>query len=145
MLETTKPVLHMSRVFDAPRRLVFAAFTKPEHLAKWFGPEGFTMPSCELDLRPGGVFRFVFRGPDGNDYPFDGEFHEVVGEERLVYTGVIHGGVEVRTTLTFTERGDGKTTLTVDQVYSHESDATRGAPVGWKQTLDHLEAFLARS
>jgi uncharacterized protein YndB with AHSA1/START domain len=138
-----RPKLHLSRVFDAPRSLVFAAWTTPEHLSKWYGPKGFTMPSCEMDFRPGGVFRFTFRGPDGTDIPFDGAFREVVHEERIVYVGKVLG-LEVHTTLTFDER-DGKTTLTVEQVYSSESPSTRGAPEGWKQTLDRLEAYVAQS
>jgi uncharacterized protein YndB with AHSA1/START domain len=134
----------MTRTFDAPRRLVFAAWSSAEHLTKWFGPRGFTVPSCEMDFRDGGVFRFTFRGPDGNDYPFDGVFREVVDPTRIVYSGTIHGGVDVLTTLTFDEK-DGKTTLTVTQVYSAASDATRGAQVGWTQTLDRLGEYVARA
>jgi uncharacterized protein YndB with AHSA1/START domain len=130
-----------TRVFDAPRSLVFAAWTTPEHLAKWFGPRGFTMPACEMDFRPSGVFRFVFRGPSGTDYPFNGAFREVVHEARIVYTGTIQDGVEVHTTLTFDER-HGKTVLTVHQTYSFESDSTRGGRVGWTQTLDRLAEYV---
>ncbi len=147
MLERTqeRPSFRTARVFQAPRSLVFAALTNPEQLTEWFAPDGFSMPSCDMDPRPGGVFRFVLRGPDGRDYPFNGMYIEVVDQRRLVYTGKIHDDVEVDTTLSLTDRGDGMTALTVEQIYSRESPATRGAPEGWKQTLSHLDAFLSMS
>src|ERR1700674_4869075 len=86
---TTTAVV-MTRIFDAPRKLVFEAWTKPERLARWFGPKGFTMPICEMDFRPGGAFRFVMRGPDGKDYPFDGVYLEILEPERIVFKGIIH-------------------------------------------------------
>ena len=133
------------RVFDAPRELVFKAWTKAEHLSRWFFPSGFTMPKCEIDFRPGGVFRFVMRGPDGKDYPFDGSYVEIVEPERIVFQGNIHDvpGQDVMTTVTFSKL-EGKTKLTVHQTYAVESDATQGAPIGWSQTLDHLEEYLGR-
>lgn len=136
--------LVITRVFDAPRELVFRAWSSAEHISRWFGPNEFTMPSCELDFRAGGVFRFVFRGPDGKDYPFDGSFVEVVPPARIVFQGNIHDvpGQDVMTTVTFEER-DGKTEVTVHQTYAMESDATRGAAIGWSQTLDHLAEFVA--
>jgi uncharacterized protein YndB with AHSA1/START domain len=76
-------------------------------------------------------------------FPCHSSFLEVVPEERLVWKGLIHDYLEAHTTVTFVER-NGKTTLTVDQVYSAESPATRGAPIGWGQTLDHLAAFVAK-
>ena len=138
--------LVMTRVFDAPRRLVFEAWTKPEYLARWFGPKDFTMPICEMDFRPGGAFRFVLRGPDGKDYPFDGMYLEIAEPERIVFKGTIHDepGHEVWTTVTFFEE-QSKTKLVVHQTYSFESDATRGAPEGWKQTLDRLTEYLAKA
>jgi uncharacterized protein YndB with AHSA1/START domain len=84
------------------------------------------------------------RAQDGNEYPFDGVYVEVVEPERLVFDGSIHGAPEQRvwTEVTFAERG-GKTEVTVRQLYTFESDATRGAPIGWNQQLDRLEEFLA--
>jgi uncharacterized protein YndB with AHSA1/START domain len=136
-----RPTLRLSRVLDAPRRLVFAAWMKPEHLAQWWPPRGFTMAKCEMDFRPGGVFRFVFRGPDGSEHLFDAEFREVVHEERIVFVGT-HEDITVHTTVTFEERGS-KTALTVEQVYSAESPAMAGASEGWNQSLDHLGDYLS--
>jgi uncharacterized protein YndB with AHSA1/START domain len=136
-----KPELRMSRVFDAPKRLVFEAWSKPEYLSRWFTPAPLTTPRCEVDLRTGGVFRLVMRMPDGIELPMDAKFIEVVPEERIVFAATIHGGVDVHTTVTFAEQ-NGKTTLTVHQVYSHESDATRGAHAGWTKTLDQLAEHL---
>jgi uncharacterized protein YndB with AHSA1/START domain len=136
-----KPELRMTRVFDAPKRLVFEAWSKAEYLSRWFTPAPLTTPSCEVDLRPGGAFRLVMRMPDGVEFPMDATFTEVVPEERIVFAARIHGGVDVHTTVTFAEEA-GKTTLTVHQVFSHETDATRGAHAGWTATLDQLAAFL---
>jgi uncharacterized protein YndB with AHSA1/START domain len=85
------------------------------------------------------------RGPDENDYPFDGVFVEVVEPERLVFEGAIVGdpNQKVWTEVTFTE-GEGKTKVTVRQVYSFESDATHGAPIGWNQQFDRLVEYLVR-
>jgi uncharacterized protein YndB with AHSA1/START domain len=94
--------------------------------------------------RPGGVLRFVFRGPDGKDYPFDGAYVEIVEHERIVFRGNIHDvpGQDVLTTVTFADH-EGKTKLTVHQIYAFKSEATRGASMGWSQTLDHLAKYVA--
>ena len=138
---TAKPELRMSRVFDAPKRLVFQAWSKAEYLSRWFTPAPLTTPSCEIDFRAGGVFRLVMRMPDGVEYPMDARFVEIVQDERIVFAAKIHGDLDVHTTVTFAEH-EGKTTLTVHQVYSHESDATRGAKAGWTKTLDQLDGYL---
>jgi len=133
----------LTRIFDAPRELVFEVWTKPEHLTHWWGPKGFTLPVCEVDLRPGGAFHFVMRGPDGKNYPFRGAFTKIAPPERLVFQGTIHDerGHEALTTVTFADE-DGRTKVTVHQSYNFESDATRGAPVGWSQSLDRLAGLL---
>jgi uncharacterized protein YndB with AHSA1/START domain len=136
------PDLHMTRVFDAPRRLVFEAWSKPEYVSRWFTPHPLTTPSCEMDFRTGGIFRLVMRMPDGVDLPMDARFTEVTPPERIAFDATIHGGVDVKTTVTFTEH-DGKTTLNVHQSYSIETDATRGATQGWTLTLDQLAEHLA--
>jgi uncharacterized protein YndB with AHSA1/START domain len=133
--------LVLRRVFDAPRRLVFDAWTKAEHVLRWFAPKPLTMARCEVDFRPGGVFRFVMHAPDGKDYPFEGVFREIAASERIVFTGTIHEGNEVVTTISFAEH-DGKTMLTMHQTYTFESDATRGAKQGWTMTLDQLGEHL---
>jgi len=153
------PDLALTRVFDAPREVVFKVWTDPRHVPQWWGPRGFTNPVCELDVRPGGAIRIVmrapdgteypmrgvFRGPDGNDYPFDGVFVEVIEPERLVFDGAILGDPNKRvwTEVTFVD-SEGKTKVTVRQVYSFESDATRGAPIGWNQQFDRLVEYLVR-
>ena len=76
----------LRRAFDAPRRLVFRALTTPALLERWYGPPGWTLPFCELDLRVGGVYRFVSRGPDGYEFEMRGRYLEVEPPERLVYT-----------------------------------------------------------
>jgi uncharacterized protein YndB with AHSA1/START domain len=140
-----KGELVLTRSFNAPRDLVFKVWIDPKHLAKWWGPHGFTTKVLEMDVRPGGAWRYAMRGPDGNDYPFDGVYLEVVEPERLVFDGTIHGSPEQRvwTEVTFADHA-GKTEVTVRQLYSFESEVvTRGAPIGWNQQLDRLTEYLA--
>ena len=102
------------REFDAPRDLVFAAFTDPKHLAQWWGPNGFTTTTHSFDFRPGGVWRFVMHGPDGRDYQNRITFEEIVPPERIVYR---HGGsddvepVHFKQTVVFEDIG-GRTRIT---------------------------------
>jgi len=110
----------MTRVFDAPRRLVFEAFTKPELLGKWLlGPPGWTMPVCELDLRVGGAYRFLWRGPDGTHMGASGVHREVVVPERLVSTERFdepwYPGEAIVTNELVEHQG--KTTLTITILY----------------------------
>ncbi len=136
-----KPELRMSRVFDAPKSLVWEAWSKAEYVSRWFTPAPLTTPSCEVDLRTGGVFRLVMKMPAGAEFPMVARFTEVVPEERIVFEALVHEDLTVHTTVTFSERG-GKTTLDVHQVYSHENDAVRGAHAGWTSTLDQLAAHV---
>src|ERR1700739_5045499 len=78
----------ITRIFDAPRELVFKAWTDPKHVAQWWGPKGFTNPVCELDVRVGGAIRIHMRSPDGSVYPMKGEFREIVPPERLRFTHI---------------------------------------------------------
>lgn len=139
-----KGELVLTRTFDAPRKLVFKVWTDPKHLAQWWGPRGFMTTVREMTVKPGGRWRYAMRGPDGKDYPFDGKYLDVIEPEKLVFEGTIHDMPEQRvwTEVTFTEDGN-KTKVTVRQVYAFESDATRGAPIGWSQTLDRLGEHLA--
>src|SRR6185369_6184680 len=110
----------MTRVFDAPRRLVFEAWTKPELLRRWLGVRaGWTMPVCEIDLRVGGKYRYVWRGPKGNDMGMGGVFREIVAPERVVATEKFddswYPGEAVDTTA-FVEKG-GRTTVTMTVLY----------------------------
>src|SRR5277367_5272896 len=107
----------ITREFDAPRELVFKAWTDPKHLAQWWGPRGFTNPVCDWDARPGKAIHVVMRAPNGVDYPMGGEFREIVAPERLVFTsGALDekGNLlfEFLHTVTFAERNE-KTWLTI--------------------------------
>jgi uncharacterized protein YndB with AHSA1/START domain len=144
----------MTRVFDAPRALVWKAWTDPVHLARWWGPRMFTNPVCEVDPRPGGAIRIHMQGPDGSVYPMSGTFVEVVEPERLIYTaGALHDesgtpGLETHNTVTFDEH-DGKTTLTqrivVTRATAEAADALAGMEIGWSQSLDRLAELLAQA
>ena len=134
--------LVLSRTFDAPRAMVFEAWTKAEHVEQWFTPRPLETSRCELDFRPGGVFRLVMRMPDGVEHPMDARFGEIVAPERLTFSGTIPDGNRIDTTVTFAEEGPGRTRMTVRQTYSLTSNATRGAPQGWAATLDQLAEHI---
>lgn len=142
--------IEITRTFDAPRDLVFRAWTQAEHLARWWGPEGFTNPVCESDPRPGGALRIVMRGPDGTDYPMTGVFREVVPPERLVIDSTARDGtgrpaLEAVTTVTFVERGGG-TELTVRQravaLVPEAGPMLAGMQAGMNQSLQRLDDDL---
>jgi uncharacterized protein YndB with AHSA1/START domain len=101
----------LTRVFAAPRRLVFDAWTRPEHLVRWFGRRGDTLAVCEVDLRPGGTYRFVWRLREGGEMAVRGEYREVAPPERIVSTEVFEGaefevmGGGTLNTVSFEERG----------------------------------------
>jgi uncharacterized protein YndB with AHSA1/START domain len=137
------------REFDAPRELVFSAFTDPTHLARWWGPNGFTTTTSSFDLRPGGVWRFVMHGPDGRDYQNRITFEEVVRPERLVYR---HGGgddvepLQLRQTITFEDLG-GRTRITWRGDFPSAAKRDRvikeyKADVGLVQTLARLAEYV---
>lgn len=139
------PELRLERVFDAPRALVFEAWTKPEHLARWFAPRPYTLPSCEVDLRVGGGFRCTMRSPTGEEHEMDGTYREIVVNERIVWVASLDNepeGNEIVTTLTFTDEG-AKTKLTVHQTYFRVRTSAAGAKQGWGMTLDQLAEVLA--
>lgn len=145
--EAAERVLVIERVFDAPRRLVFKAWTNPEHLMRWWGPHGFTLPSCTIDLRPGGVWRFCMRSPEGDNHWQQGVYREIVEPERLVFTYAFEDatgkpGHETLVTVTFADEG-GRTRLTLHQAV-FESVTVRDEHVGgWTEALDHLAEYLA--
>jgi uncharacterized protein YndB with AHSA1/START domain len=142
--------LVITRVLDAPRALVFRAWTDPVHVARWWGPKSFTNPVCELDVRPGGTLRIVMRAPDGTDYPMTGTFHDVVEPERLSFTDIPLDAAGNRlaegfTTVTFAEEG-GRTRLTVETSATALPGAEwmlEGMDQGWTQSIDRLEEMLA--
>jgi uncharacterized protein YndB with AHSA1/START domain len=134
----------ITRVFDAPRTLVFEAWTKPEHVVHWWDPSGVPLAICEIDLRPGGAFRFVNGGPDGAKYPFAGIYQEIAAPERLVLQNS-SSGAESGATLIFHER-EGKTTLTMTIQCASRDDRDAllkmGVDVGTTRTLDNLDEYL---
>lgn len=148
----TERTVVITRIFDAPRELVFAAWTDPVHLAAWFGPKGYTNPVCEVDLRIGGKLRIVMRAPDGAQHPMIGIFREIVRPERLVFTNIatdIAGKIllEGLTTVTFAEHGAGQTKLTMESHATarvdYASPMLEGMEVGWTQTIDRLGEYVA--
>jgi uncharacterized protein YndB with AHSA1/START domain len=146
-------VLIITRVLDAPRALVWKAFSDPFHLAQWWGPKDFTNPVCELDFRVGGHWHNVMRSPAGDEFPVDAEFIEIVPPERVVYRnappkGEVWGDNPppsfVRT-LTFTEE-DSRTTLTLRAEFDSAADKqrtmARGFKDGTEESYDRLAALL---
>jgi len=136
-----------TRVFDAPRELVWKAYTEPEHLQQWMlGPAGWTMPVCEMDLRPGGAYRFVWRKEDGTEMTITGTVREVEAPERMVSTEEWGGDwPEALNTIEFTEDG-GKTTLTVTVLYptkdARDAAVQTGMTDGMATSYDLLEEHL---
>jgi uncharacterized protein YndB with AHSA1/START domain len=146
---TLRRSLILDRTFDAPRELVFRAWTDPSHVERWWGPRGFTNPRCEWDARPGGKIHIDMRGPDGTTYPMPGQFHEVVEPERLVFSSsAVDGALVVLNTITFAEAGD-KTRMRLEAIVVHAGEeaafALQGMAEGWKQTLEKLDADLAET
>ena len=114
----------LSRVFRAPRQLVYDAFSKPELLKRWFGPRGWSLVTCEVDARVGGGFRFVLRGPDGRELGMRGVYREITPPERSVHMESFDDFPgESRVTAIFTER-DGETTLNATILYPSRKCAT---------------------
>lgn len=132
--------LMIARTFDAPRNLVFEAWTRAEHLSRWFCPNNFRVSSCQMDFRVGGKYRLCMSGFD-REHWVSGEYREIVAPERIVFVGSLDDGNEVVTAVTFTDLGS-KTRLVVHQTFSIETDSTRGARQGWTETLEHLAEFL---
>jgi uncharacterized protein YndB with AHSA1/START domain len=142
----------ITRVFDAPRALVFKAWTDAKLLAQWWGPKGFTNPVCEIDPQVGGALRIHMRAPDGSIYPMKGEIREIVAPERLAFTNIAvdEAGnhiIEGFTTVTFADE-DGKTRLTLhtrgSAIVEKAVAYLQGMEMGWTMSIDKLQALLAR-
>jgi uncharacterized protein YndB with AHSA1/START domain len=153
MLESHSPTadreIVTTRLFDAPRELVFAAWKTPEHLEQWWGPMGFSTTTHAFDFRVGGGWRHTMHGPDGTDFPNRLVYDEIVAPKRIVYSHFGDEGAPARfqSTITF-EETEGKTKLTMRQVFpsAAERDAVvkhYGAAEGAKQTLARLGDFVA--
>jgi uncharacterized protein YndB with AHSA1/START domain len=150
--DTADRAIVLSRIFDAPRELVWDAWTDPKQVVQWWGPQGFTTTIHEMDVRPGGRWRHTMHGPDGANYPNEIVFAEVVKHERIVYSGSgrREGGpsAHFQTTWTFEDEGD-KTKLTLRMVFDSSEERERvirdfGALQGGKQTLGRLAGQLAK-
>lgn len=149
----------ITRVFDAPRDLVWQAWTDPAHIAQWWGPKGFTTRVDEMDLRPGGQSRYVMVGPDGTEYPVKGVFRELVPLERIVATDEFGEGYDqitdidlpqgMVTTILFEDLGN-QTKLTLQILHPTAEERRKheamGVIAGWNSSLDcladHLMAVL---
>ena len=135
----------ITRVYDAPARLLFEAYSKPEHIKKWFGPKGWPVTLCEMDFRVGGSFRFAMTGPSGKqNTPFGGEYREIVPDRKIVYDNGFEtkGAGRMLVTVTFDEGKDGKTTLTIHTLFQsiamRNSHVSRGFEQGTNSGLDQL-------
>lgn len=145
--------IELTRLFNAPRALVWKTWTEAKHVQQWWGPQMFDNPVCEWDARPGGKILIHMRGPDGVEYPMTGEFIEVTAPETLVFSSVArdHEGnalLESRTTVTLTEHND-KTKLvaraTARGLVPFAPQMLAGMEMGWNQQLDKLETLLAQA
>ncbi len=153
--------LVITRIFDAPRELVFKAWTDPDHLMRWWAPKGCTTPFCKTDLHVGGVLHYCIRLPEGRDIWGIGVYREIVEPERIVYTDSFadaegnpvppaHYGMssghpaETLVTVTFDEH-DGRTKLTLRHSILAEVEERDGIQQGWTEMFDRLAAELAKA
>jgi uncharacterized protein YndB with AHSA1/START domain len=143
-------VLVLTRLLDAPRALVFQVWTRPEHLAHWWGPKDFTLPHCMMDFRPGGAYRFCMRAPDGLDHWVWGVYREIVAPERLVFTWEREDEPGLRrrlsnlVTVTFAAEGL-KTRLTLRHAAFQTAADREDHNGGWTQCLERLAEWTTRT
>ena len=142
-ISTDERGVQLERTFDAPLELVWQAWTEAEHFARWYGPEGFSVPSCEFDFRVGGEYSLVMRSPDGWEMRNFGVFQEIEPMSRFVATmsADMHG--ETTLTVSLEDLGEGRTRLTMRQDGWPDPQMAEGAGGGWSQALDKLAAELA--
>jgi uncharacterized protein YndB with AHSA1/START domain len=137
----------MTRVFDAPRELVFKAYTDPQAISQWWGPRGSTTTVDKMDVKPGGIWRFINRDQDGGEYPFNGVFQDITPPDLLSYTFEWEGlpGHIVFETVTFEEH-DGKTTVTAtalfDSVEDRDGMLSSGMESGARESWGRLTEYL---
>lgn len=147
-IEPGKQEIVMTRTFDAPRDLVFKTMTDPNLIPKWWGPRYLTTRVDEMDLRPGGRWRYLQRDPQGNEHAFHGVYHDITAPERLVFTFEYEGvpGHVLLDTVTL-EEVDGKTRLTDQSVFQSVADrdgmVQSGMESGATEMMDRLEELLA--
>lgn len=137
--------LLIERVFDAPRELVWRAWTRPEHLMRWWGPKDFTVVAYDMDFRPGGDYRSCVRDPKGGDHWMAGTYREITPEERIVMTfrwedGAM--GVDNVVTVSFADAPDGRTRFTFYQTPFATVEARDSHVGGWTGLIDNMSAYL---
>ncbi len=152
--------LVVTRVFDAPRQLVWKAWTDPQYVMQWWGPKGFTAPVCKMDFRVGGKFLFCMRAPDGQEFWNGGEYFEIVLHEKIVYSmyfadaegnkveaaqlGIEHEAMDdAHDVVTFEDFGNGQTKLTFIGNESMENARNSGQLEGMNQILDKVATVVA--
>lgn len=138
--------LNITRVFNAPRSLVFKAWTQPEHFAQWLGPKDFKAIACQMNVRPGGIYRACIRSPEGTDHWMQGVYREVIEPERLIFTFAWEDESgqpkhETLITVTFLEQ-DTQTKMIFRQALFESVDGRDAHHSGWDQCFDRLEAYL---
>ena len=151
----------ITRVFDAPRELVWKAWTDPHYAMQWWGPKGFTTPVCKMDLRVGGKFLLCMKSPEGQEFWNAGEYHEIVPFEKIVssmyfadaqgnkveaeHYGIEHEAIEGAVDVTlFEDLGNGKTRLTFIGNESAEEAKNSGQSEGWQQILEKVAEVIAQ-
>jgi uncharacterized protein YndB with AHSA1/START domain len=144
-----EPELVITRILDAPRNVVFQAWTEPGRAARWWGPQGFVTTYCDMDVRPGGAFRVCMRSPEGVDHWKQGVYREVVEPERLVFTFAWEDaegkpGHETLVTVSFAEQG-AKTRLTLHQAVFETVARRDEHQRGWTSTLQRFAEYLAEN
>jgi uncharacterized protein YndB with AHSA1/START domain len=149
-METQNKELTITRTFNAPLQLVWAAWTDEEHIKNWFGPKGFTNPVCEWNAQAGNKINIHMKAPDGVTYPMDGEFKEIKQHEKIVFTaGALDKKgkrlFDILNTINFIEEGD-KTKLVLHFIMSNITPEgapyLQGQEMGWNMSLDKLAALL---
>lgn len=148
-MDTSDREIVTTRLINAPRARVWKAFVDPQQVVQWWGPNGFTTTTESMDVKPGGIWKYMMHGPDGRDYPNKIIYDEVVEPEKLVYRHSDDGGnidVSFHSTITFEEQ-DGKTLVTMRGVFESAAERERvdkeyGAVEGAKQTLGRLDVFV---
>ncbi len=161
MEDTLDPTERMivARVFDAPRELVWQAWTEPNHVMRWWGPQGFTVPVCKMDFRAGGKFLVCMRTPDGQDFWNAGVYREIVPNEKIVLSmyfadsdgnqvdpthyGIEHEAIDgAHDEVLFEDLGDSRTKLTFIGNESMQEATKSGQLEGWNQVLDKFAAVV---
>jgi uncharacterized protein YndB with AHSA1/START domain len=145
-IATSERELTITRVFNAPRSLVFNVWTQPEHFSRWLGPKDFTTIGCQMNVQVGGMYRACIRSPEGTDHWMQGVYREVIEPERLVFTFAWEDENsqpkhETLVTVTFEEQ-DNKTLMTFQQAIFESTESRNAHNTGWSECFDRLATYL---